>query len=134
MVAMATMAAEPKLQVEHLRVEYLENPAGIDETAPRLSWKLTAKGRGARQTAYQLLVASSERLLRKNRADLWDSSKVASSETTQIVYRGKALGSREQCFWKVRAYSGSDKASTWSAMARWSMGLLTPKDWTARWI
>jgi alpha-L-rhamnosidase len=134
MLAALAMAAEPKLQVEHLRVEYLENPTGIDEAAPRLSWKLAAKGRGARQTAYQVLVASSELLLKKNRADLWDSGKVASSETTQIVYRGKALESRQLCFWKVRAYSGSDKASTWSATARWSIGLLTPKDWTARWI
>jgi alpha-L-rhamnosidase len=134
MVAMLAAAAEPRLMVESLRTEYLENPSGLDEAAPRLSWKLTAKGRGARQTAYQILVASSERSLKKNRADLWDSGKVASGETTQIVYRGKALPSRQPCFWKVRAYSGSDKASTWSAMARWSMGLLTPQDWTARWI
>jgi alpha-L-rhamnosidase len=134
MVAMLAIAAEPKLTVESLRTEYLENPSGLDETAPRLSWKLTAKGRGARQTAYQILVASSVGLLKRNRADLWDSGKVASSETAQIVYRGKVLGSREQCFWKVRSYSGSDKASAWSATARWSMGLLTPQEWTARWI
>jgi len=134
MLAALTLAAEPRLQVEHLRVEYLENPLGIDETAPRLSWKLTAKGRGARQTAYQILVASSEQLLAKNRADLWDSGKVATSDTTQIVYKGKKLESREQCYWKVRAYSGSGKASPWSAAAHWSMGLLAPPDWSAQWI
>jgi alpha-L-rhamnosidase len=134
MLAMAATAAEPSLRVESLRTEYLENPLGTDETAPRLSWKLSAKGRGARQTAYQILVASSERLLATNRADLWDSGKVAGSETAQIVYRGKTLRSRQQCFWKVRAYSGSGKPSRWSATARWGMGLLAPEDWTARWI
>ncbi len=134
MVASLAIAAEPKLEVEQLRVEYLENPTGIDETVPRLSWKLTAKERGARQTAYRILVASSERLLAANRGDLWDSGKVSGSETTQVVYRGKALASRQQCYWKVRAYSGSDKPSRWSAAARWSMGLLTPEDWSARWI
>jgi alpha-L-rhamnosidase len=134
MLAALAMAAAPELRVEQLRVEYLDNPSGIDETAPRLSWKLTAKGRGARQTAYQIVVASSERLLAANRADLWDSGKVASGETTQVVYQGKALGSRQKCFWKVRAFSGSDRPSPWSAAAHWSMGLLAPQDWSARWI
>jgi hypothetical protein len=43
-----------------LRCEYLENPLGIDVLKPRLSWKLEAspEARGLRQTAYQVLVAS----------------------------------------------------------------------------
>src|SRR5688500_11291159 len=32
-----------------LRCEYLASPTGIDETAPRLSWRLEAEGRDQRQ-------------------------------------------------------------------------------------
>ena len=34
------------LKVDRLRCEYLENPLGIDERAPRLSWIVTSEARG----------------------------------------------------------------------------------------
>jgi alpha-L-rhamnosidase len=52
------------LKVDRLRCEYLENPLGIDEILPRLSWIVTSESRGQKQTAYQIRVASSlEKLL-----------------------------------------------------------------------
>jgi len=134
----------------HLRCEYRENPLGIDAEKPRLSWKIEARSqkseiRGQRQTAYQVLVASSEELLKKNKGDLWDSGKVASDRSIQVEYQGKPLESRMYCHWKVRVWlaasklpvEGGDKkgkASDWSKPALWSMGLLDPKDWQAKWI
>ena len=50
------MNAEP---MENLRCEARTNPAGIDVTAPRLSWVLQSAKRGAAQSAYRVLVASS---------------------------------------------------------------------------
>ena len=41
-----------------LRVEYEENPIGIDATSPRFSWQMCDTKRGARQTAYQLWVTN----------------------------------------------------------------------------
>ncbi len=93
----AALGAEA-MRVENLRCEYLENPLGIDETAPRLSWTLQSDRRGQRQTAYQVLVASSPELLGQDRGDLWDSGRVASDETAQVVYAGKTLGSRAGVF------------------------------------
>ena len=43
----------------HLNCEYLQDPRWIDVLHPRLSWKLSSERRGAQQTAYRLLVASS---------------------------------------------------------------------------
>ena len=119
-----------------LRCEYRWNPEGIGETAPRLGWDLQAKSnvRGARQTGYEILVASSPRLLKSGRGDLWDTGKVASDATQQIVYGGKPLSSREQCWWAVRVWDEKGKESDWSAPAYWSMGLLQPSDWRAQWI
>jgi alpha-L-rhamnosidase len=131
----AAMAAS--IHPRQLRVEYRENPLGIDVTAPRLSWLVTsndAKGRGLRQTAYRILVASSESALRAGSGDLWDSGKVVSSDSAQIVYAGKPLVSRAAAFWKVQVWDQRGKASEWSAPAEWSMGLLQPEDWQAKWV
>ena len=129
------LAAE--IHPQQLRLEYRENPLGIDVTAPRFSWLVTsanAKARGLHQTAYRILVASSEASLRAGRGDLWDTGKVASSDSAQIVYAGKPLGSGAAAFWKVRVWDGRAKASEWSAPAYWTMGLLRPEDWKAAWI
>ena len=45
---------------ESLTCEYLTNPLGIDVAAPRLSWVIPAGARGQRQTAYRILVATSD--------------------------------------------------------------------------
>ena len=121
------------VRVERLRCEHLDHPIGIDTPQPCLSWMLTSKERGQKQSAFQILVASTETGLKKNQADLWDSGKVASDETIQIVYGGKPLTSRQQCFWKVRVWDQHGQSSD-SPMASWEMGLLTPADWQAKWI
>lgn len=122
------------VRVTDLRCEYLTNPLGIDVIQPRLSWKLESPWRGQRQTAYQILVASEERLLREGKADLWDSGKVASDQSIQVVYAGKPLASRTRCCWKVRVWDRDDKATPFSESAFWEMGLLAPEDWQGKWI
>ena len=119
---------------KNLRCEYLADPLGIDATSPRLSWILASDQRGEKQTAYRVLVASSAKILNQDTGDLWDSGKVASDESSQIVYAGKPLASRESCFWKVQAWDRDGKPGAWSPVARWQMGLLAPSDWQAQWI
>jgi alpha-L-rhamnosidase len=122
------------IQVANLRCEYLKDPLGIDATQPRLSWILQSQQRGQRQTAYQVLVASSPETLKADRGDLWDSGKVASSETAQIIFAGQPLASRAFCCWKVRSWDRDGQPSAWSEAAHWEMGLLKPADWSAQWI
>ena len=119
---------------KNLRCEYLADPLGIDAGSPRLSWILASDQRAERQTAYQVLVASSAEQLNGDTGDLWDSGKVASDESAQIAYAGKGLVSRERCFWKVRAWDHDGQAGAWSSVAQWQMGLLAPTDWNAQWI
>jgi alpha-L-rhamnosidase len=121
-----------------LRCEYLENPLGIDSGKPRLSWvnaeSRRQDARGLKQVAYQVLVASSEKLLKKNVGDLWDSGKVESDQSIHVVYAGKPLESRMQCHWKVRAWLKEGKVPDWSAPALWTMGLLKSEDRVAKWV
>ena len=164
---LAPLAGLHAADVTTLRCEYRENPLGIDVEKPRLSWIIEERSqnsgvrsqdigaRGLSQTAYQILVASSEELLAKDQGDLWDSGKVASDQSIQVEYAGKHLESRMHCYWKVRVWITSSrfgvlsssfqtnnqepetknqKTSAWSKPALWTMGLLTPEDWTAKWI
>ena len=122
------------LTASRLRCEYLTNPLGIDEKRPRLSWIVQSSQRGQRQTAYQVLVASSDSVLGGSRGDHWDTGKVASDETTGLIYDGSPLRSHERCYWKVLVWDKDDKPSGWSGPAFWSMGLLHPAEWKAEWI
>lgn len=118
----------------NLRCEYLENPLGIDQVQPRLSWEMVDSRRGAAQTACQILASDDAARLAGDEGNLWDTGKVASSESIQIVYAGRPLRSRMRVYWKVRVWDSDGQPSPWSAPARWSMGLLTPEDWKAKWI
>jgi alpha-L-rhamnosidase len=119
------------------RCEYLVNPLGLDVQQPRLSWKLAAvdpQARGQKQTACQVLVASTRALLDEGRGDLWDSGLVASDQSVHVVYAGKPLASGTECFWKVRVKDENGATSAWSRPARWTMGLLEKSDWSGQWI
>ena len=136
-LAIVLVAVASKLaaaSVADLRCEYLNNPLGIDAVQPHLSWGIDSEVRGERQTAYQILVASKPELLKKNEGDLWDSGKVISDESVCVPYAGVSLKSRAECFWKVRVWDQAGKVSDWSPPASWTMGLLRPQDWLAKWI
>ncbi|MCX6998120.1 MAG: alpha-L-rhamnosidase N-terminal domain-containing protein [Kiritimatiellaeota bacterium] len=151
---------EPKgsaVNLTGLRCEYRTDPRGLDVEKPRLSWVIEAMGqksgaRGQKQTAYQVLVASTSELLAKDQGDLWDSGKTASEQSIQLEYAGpstslragKPLESLMICHWKVRVWDKDGKRSAWSKPASWSMGLLKPEDpaspgfaeagWQAKWV
>jgi alpha-L-rhamnosidase len=122
------------LTVENPRCEYRQDPLFIDTPQPRLSWELASPDRGIVQTAWQVLVATAPELLEPGKADLWDSGRVESGETAQVAYAGKPLGAGRVAWWRVRAWTGSDKPTEWSRPASWRMGPLGERDVTARWI
>ena len=90
------------LQLNSLRVEYHENPLGIDVEEPRFSWTLEGEGRNRFQTAYQLVVASTSQKLASGDWDVWDSKKVDADATNQIEFQGIPLQSGQVYYWKVK--------------------------------
>jgi alpha-L-rhamnosidase len=123
-----------EVQVTGLTTEGLTDPLGIDAAVPHLSWILESPERGQEQTAYRVLVASSPENLELDRGDLWDSRKVVSGQSVDVAYRGEPLGSGMEAYWKVRVWDTRGRASEWSPVARWSMGILEAADWQAKWI
>jgi alpha-L-rhamnosidase len=125
---------EVSIQPIHLECEYRQDPLGIDEPEPRLSWILQAETGGGRQTAYRILAAGSPEYLEADRGDLWDSGKIKSSLTANIRYAGKGLKAFQECHWKVQVWDEEGRGSGWSEPAFFSVGPLTELDWRADWI
>lgn len=125
-------------KAEYLRVNQQVNPLGVDTPHPRLSWRLDDKRRGARQTAYQVLAATTPAGLREGKADLWDSGKVRSDQSIGVIYNGKPIRAQSACWWTVRVWDKDGKSSPWSKPGRWEMPLENPllglTDWKAQWI
>ena len=113
--------------------EYMKDPLGIDTSQPRFSWVPNVTRRGQIQTAYRILVASSEESLEVGCGDKWDSGKAESGQSVNIVYNGAPLASGERCYWKVRIWNGDDEGVE-STTAWFEMGLLLESDWHGDWI
>jgi alpha-L-rhamnosidase len=129
-----TTGASAQVKIDNLKCEYLTNPMVIESQHPIISWQLISAQNGKSQKAYRVLVASSPALLAQLKGDYWDSGKINSANSTQIVYHGKALSSRQKVYWKVMTWDEKNQASAWSANASWGMGLLQGGDWKAKWI
>jgi len=132
-VALVAKAAPITGPVE-LRVDNLKTPLGIDDAAPRFSWQLQDPERGARQTAYELQVASQAKLLSENKADVWDSGRIASSESLNVHYAGPAVAASTRYFWRVRVWDAAGKPYPESETSWWETGLLTQSAWRGDWI
>lgn len=124
-----------QVEVEKLWVENRTNPAGITTLAPRFSWAMTSGQRGARQSAYQLRVGTSEESLTGGDRAFWDSGKVTSGQSVHVAYSGPALQSGVTYYWQVRVWDAGGTPSKWGPVGSWQMGLLDPdKEFVARWI
>lgn len=129
-----TRAADGPAPPVELKCEYLKDPMGIDVRSPRFGWILGHTQRGQKQTAYQILVATSPESLGLDEGDHWDSGRVAADESALAPYGGKPLESGRTYWWKVRWWDAQGNASAWSAPARFEVGLLDPKEWRGTWI
>jgi alpha-L-rhamnosidase len=113
--------------------EGFKNPLGFYDASPTFSWQLPVEANVKGQSAYHIVVASSEDLL-PNNADLWDSKKQVTGQSTWIKYEGKPLESRQKVYWQVRYWNQDGEASQWSAINHFEMGLLSNSDWQAKWV
>jgi len=129
----APLAAEgPRpLAPTALRCEYLDNPMGVDVAKPRFFWVLEHTERGQVQSAYQVIVSTDPKA---GAGDVWDSGKVASPRSTQVVFAGEPLASGKTYFWKVRTWDRDGREGPWSETARFDTGLFNKADWKGAWI
>ena len=119
---------------DRLQCESLTNPLGVDTKSPVFSWKLRDARFGAKQTAYQIEVASSPNGFGPGKADMWDSGKVQSDNSIQVEYAGKELNPSTRYNWRVTVWDADGKAYPSSDAAWFETGLMDLKNWKAAWI
>jgi len=123
-----------QVKVQRLLTENQADPISIDAAIPRFSWQLDAGDRrSVMQSAYEIKVITYASL-KKGKHEVWASGKVASDQSVYVPYGGETLSSGQKYYWQVRVWDNSGKASEWSPLASWQMGLLQPADWKAQWI
>ena len=107
----------------------------VPKREPVFSWQLASTDTNVLQTAYQVVVSFSPENASSGHGDLWDSGKIASSQSLDIVYNGPDLVSAKRYYWSVRVWDNQNNVSAWAPAGWWEMGLLTPDDWSgAQWI
>ncbi|GGD76875.1 glycoside hydrolase family 78 protein [Paenibacillus nasutitermitis] len=116
--------------VTKLRCEYLENPIGLDNPHPRISWQIQSGIRSWLQSAFQIQVSPSPDFS----SLLWDSGKVQSNESTHIALTELDVEASRRYYYHIRVWDKQELASAWSEIAFWETGLLEPGNWQAQWI
>ena len=117
---MTSAAIASELAPVRLRTEHLENPRGIGEPAPRLSWWLPAGC--SRQHGFRIRTDNG-----------WDSGQVPSGQSVLVPYRGPALRVGRPVSWQVKVWTDAGE-SPWSAPATFELGPTDADWWHARWI
>ncbi|HLG40524.1 MAG TPA: alpha-L-rhamnosidase N-terminal domain-containing protein, partial [Chitinophagaceae bacterium] len=121
------VALNAQVAVKNLLCENLSNPIGLDIKQPRFSWQLVSDKRNVMQSAYEIKVSSGNTLV-------WNSGRVISDQSVQVLYAGPALESEKKYTWQVRVWDNANKVSAWSPAASFKMAFLNPGDWKANWI
>jgi alpha-L-rhamnosidase len=127
-------ADSPTGAPKELSCESLKEPLGVDVARPRLAWKLTDSRSGAKQTAYEIQVASSKGKLASEKPDIWDSGKIASAASLNVAYAGPVLSASRRYYWRVRVWDKDGRPYPASAISWWETGLLDRGNWKAKWI
>ena len=86
-----SLSAFARISTDDLTTEMAVNPLGVEDPAPRLSWKVVADRNDVKQISYNILVASSPELLESSVGDVWNSGVVKSDQSTYVEYAGAPL-------------------------------------------
>lgn len=105
-----------------LIVEFIRNPKGVAvlDSKPEYGW-VVPKG-AVTQSAYQVLVASSQTKIDNNIGDVWNSTQVRTNASTDIEHRGAPLKEGQTYFWKVRIWDQANRLSRYSESQSFKMG------------
>ncbi len=123
-----------ELEVKSLKCDFQEDPTGIDNKNPGLSWEIDSDQRNVNQMAFQVLVASSMEKLNVDDSDIWNPGIIQSDQSIQIRYDGIPLKSATMYYWKARVQDQNGVFSPYSEASFFVTGMLEKGDWKADWI
>ncbi len=121
------------IRLNNLKVEYENQPLGLDVEKPRFSWQMIADDDrfGYYQKTYQIVVSDELGHV------VWDTGKTDGDESLHIDYSGSKLKPATRYFWSVRVWDQDENQSV--SKSSFETGLMNPDEksslWSgARWI
>ncbi len=122
-----------------LLCQLLSHPelSAITEPNPDFGWIVNSTKPGDYQNAYQVMVASSNDMLKNDVSDMWNSGKIASQQSINIKYSGKSLSPNTSYWWKVKTFNNLCGETAWSEVQRFRTSSFdAPKKWPgeSKWL
>ncbi|MCB0628828.1 MAG: alpha-L-rhamnosidase N-terminal domain-containing protein [Saprospiraceae bacterium] len=115
----------------HLRCNFQSDPKGLLPEAPFFTWWMESTTKNARQTYWQIQIATDPNFTSGNDKIIWDSDKQAAGREIQIPYDGPSLQPTSRYYWRVRLWDEAGNVSPFSEVAQWETG---PGVWAGKWI
>lgn len=118
------------LSVDHLRVQSLTNPSGIDVKSPLFTWQLQSSERGVVQASYQVVLTSDL----SGTDVVFDSGIVESAQSVGVQLSGLSLEPASRYYWHVTVKDNKGNQATSTEVAWFETGLMTLGWSGAKWI
>ena len=114
--------------ITSVRFEHLRDTLGIGENCPRLSWTIAPTTEPWYQSSYQIESYDGDGQLRER------TERIDSGQSVLVPWPFASLVSREFLTVRVRVWDSNGRPSAWSALFLVEAGLLSPSDWSARFV
>ena len=121
-----------KLYLSDMRINMTDVPLGIDST-PVFAWTVGGGQNENSQSAYRIAVSSDKEKALAGEADIWDSGKVESDDSTSVPYGGDALSSCSTYYWTVTVWDAYGE-SAMSSPVEFRTGIFEGDEWKGSWI
>ena len=120
-------SAVAQISISNLLTQSQPTPIGIDDPAPAFTWQMNVPTdkRGFSQSAYQVIVKDPEEVI------VWDSKKIASGISLNILYEGNALKPTTKYTWTVTVWD--QKGTSVSQSSYFETGLMNPDPKLSAW-
>ena len=115
-------------------VESTVRPLAIGTKVPRFSWRLRLEGRSRAQSAYRIIVGTDPRNLAAGEADMWDSGRVESGQSTHVPYAGQPLQRNADYYWTVELWDEQGEPVGDMGIESFGTALYEADEWQADWI
>ena len=124
--------SSPAVEISRKTANWIENPVGISvDEELKLGWEITSQDPGTIQSAYQIVIASTEKLAAQGKGDLWDSGIVNSSQSQLISFDKNINKHEERLYWNVKVWDQNEKETSWGKPAFFEF---EPASMDGKWI